>query len=103
MRSPPVIRRREERRRGLLLNLVHPIWQLGGIALALTTTWDAEADSMRVLGTPVTGGQLAFASALPAFVALLAVAIGVRESPLFTLHARGHVSDESQTILNFFS
>ena len=29
------------RRRGLLLNLVHPIWQLGGIALALTTTWDA--------------------------------------------------------------
>ena len=80
------------RRRGLLLNLVHPIWQLGGIALALTTTWDAEADSMRVLGTPVTGGQLAFASALPAFVALLAVAIGVRESPLFTLHARGPAS-----------
>ena len=38
------------RRRGLLLNLVHPIWQLGGIALALTPTWDAEADSMRVLG-----------------------------------------------------
>ena len=90
-------------RRGLLLNLVHPIWQCGGILLAATAQWRTSAvaaangtapdnnnatapeeltDTLLLLGRPTPYGTLAAISAVPALLASCLILLVALDSPL---------------------